>query len=353
MAQAEVVAFVGGLVVGSFLNVCIHRLPAGESLIRPGSRCPHCQAPIRPRDNVPLLSFLLLRARCRACAGAIAWRYPAVELLTGLLFLGVVWRFGIGGRAALWGAFLAALVVVTFIDLEHLIVPDRISLPGIAVGLVGAGLWPPPGLWSAALGVLIGGGFFWVAAWASALLLKAGRIEVDAELRVVDMDRTAGELLGLTPEGVRGRPCVEAFGADSVLLRAYREAAQEGRRHARVELDLPQGNGSFVPLNLRSTIRRGSDGAVAGATLRLEREGMGGGDIKLAGMIGAFLGWQGVLVTILLGTLAGSVIGIALVATGLTARKQPIPFGPFLALGAAAALFWGEAFLHWYGRLLR
>jgi len=129
-------SFVLGTIVGSFLNVCIHRLPRGLSLIRPPSHCPSCGAPVRPWDNVPVLSYLLLRGRCRYCRTPISPRYAAVELLTGLLFLLAAYRFGLSPRAALYAVLFAALVVVTFIDLEHGIIPNAVTYPGIAAGLV-------------------------------------------------------------------------------------------------------------------------------------------------------------------------------------------------------------------------
>jgi leader peptidase (prepilin peptidase)/N-methyltransferase len=348
-----VFGFLFGLVVGSFCNVCIHRLPRRESIVMPPSHCPHCQALVRAVDNIPLISFLLLRRQCRNCGHRISWQYPVVEFLTGLLFLGVVWRFGVGLRPAIWAAFLAALIVVTFIDLEHMIVPDRITLPGIGIGLLAAWAWPPPELRSVAIGVLVGGGFFWAVGVASTFMLKKGRIEVNPDLRIVAMNQTAQALLGLGPDEVMGRPCVEAFGGESALFRVCQEAVVEGRTHAQVEVDLSLRDGSSVPVHLSSTIVRAPDGAVARTTLLLEREGLGGGDIKLAAMIGAFLGWQGVLVTILLGTLIGSLVAIVLLATGRKARQHPIPFGPFLALGAVLVLFWGEEILAWYWHLLR
>jgi leader peptidase (prepilin peptidase)/N-methyltransferase len=352
MSHAEAVAVAGGLVVGSFLNVCIQRLPADESVIRPGSRCPRCRAPIRPWDNIPVLSYLLLRGRCRACRGAISWRYPAVEILTGLLFLGVVWRFGVGGRAVAWAAFLAGLVVVAFIDLEHMIVPDEVSLPGIAAGLLAAWAWPPPGIWSAALGVLLGGGLLWAAALAAPRLLTKGRVEVDAELRIAKINQTARRLLNVAAEDVQGHACVEVLGEQSDLVRVCREAAVEGRTYSDEPLDLPGRDGAGVPVLVTSTVRRGPDHAFAGARLVLKREGMGLGDVKLAAMIGAFLGWQGLLVAFLLGTLSGSLVGLGLLSAGLKVREEPIPFGPFLALGATGALFWGEGLVRWYWRLL-
>lgn len=242
--------FLFGLVVGSFCNVCIHRIPRGESIVTPRSHCPHCHLLVRAVDNIPLVSFLLLRGQCRSCGHRISWHYPVVEFLTGLLFLLAFFRFGVTWRTGLLLTFLAALVIVTFIDLEHQIVPDVITLPGIGIGLAASLLFRDPIFWNALLGALIGGGIFYLVAVLS------------------------------------------------------------------------QG-------------------------------GMGGGDIKLTAMIGAFLGWKQVLLTIFVGTLAGSVIAIFLLATGKKGRKDPMPFGPFLALGAVLVLFWGQEILAWYWHLLR
>lgn len=248
--MAEVLVFVVGAMVGSFLNVCIWRLPREESVVFPPSHCPHCGTRIRARDNVPLVSFLLLRGRCRACGGPIAWRYPAVELLTAVLAVLLWWRFGPTPAFAVAALFVAALIVVSVIDLDHQIIPDEISLPGIVAGVLVAVLGYGPPLVDSIVGVLLGGGLLWAVAAGYAALAK--------------------------------------------------------------------------------------------------REGMGGGDIKLLAMIGAFLGWRGVLVTVILGSLAGAVIGVGLIALAGADRRVPIPFGPFLALGALCALFFGEALAGWY-----
>ncbi len=128
-------AFVLGLVIGSFLNVVVHRLPRGESLVHPGSHCTRCQRPVAPWDNVPLLSFLWLRGRCRHCRAPISWRYPALELLTGLLFAGIAWRFGISPMTPVAWAFAASLVAAAAIDFDHRIIPDSISLGGLLLAL--------------------------------------------------------------------------------------------------------------------------------------------------------------------------------------------------------------------------
>ena len=134
MTVTTIYAFLFGSVVGSFLNVCIHRLPKEESIVVPRSRCPVCQSPIRAVDNIPLLSFALLRGRCRACRHPIAWRYPLVEALTALLFVLTVARFGVTLKSAFLLTFLCGLVVVSFIDLDHQIIPNAITLPGIPLG---------------------------------------------------------------------------------------------------------------------------------------------------------------------------------------------------------------------------
>ncbi len=235
-----------GAIVGSFLNVCIYRLPRRESLVLPASRCPQCATPIRWYDNIPLLSFLVLGGRCRDCKGAISWRYPLVEAIAVLLFILAWARFGLTLEGLRAVVLASALLVVTGIDLEHRIIPDRVTLPGIVLGLAAAWLLPP-GIVSSAVGTLVGGGLFYVIAWAS-------------------------------------------------------------------------------------------------------RGGMGGGDIKLASMLGAFLGWQAGLLAIFIGVLAGGLVGVALLLLKLRGRKDAIPFGPFLALGGVVSLFWGTLILHWYIR---
>jgi len=159
------VGFAVGACVGSFLNVCIHRLPADESVVSPGSRCPRCATPIAWYDNVPLLSWLWLGRRCRSCGVSISARYPLVEASAGLLAVLALVRFGPTPEAAVAFAFTAALLLITFIDLDHRFIPDEVSLPGILVGLAVAFL--PGGVTpaSAVVGAALGGGVLWVVAW--------------------------------------------------------------------------------------------------------------------------------------------------------------------------------------------
>jgi leader peptidase (prepilin peptidase)/N-methyltransferase len=243
-----------GTAIGSFLNVCIYRLPKEESVVTPRSRCPACGTPIRVVDNIPLLSFVLLRGRCRACGNPISWRYPLVEALTGILFAMTVARFGLTLQTAFLLTFLCGLVVVSFIDLDQQIIPNAITLPGIPLGLLAGLLLGEPPLLDRVMGTLLGAGFLY-------LVLLYG-----------------GALYG--------------------------------------------------------------------------QEAMGEGDLNLIALVGAFLGWKAVALTIFLGCLFGSAVGLALIAGRRLGRRQHIPFGPFLSLGAVVALFWGDRLIAWYLRLM-
>jgi leader peptidase (prepilin peptidase) / N-methyltransferase len=236
-----------GLALGSFLNVVIARVPAGRSLVYPGSACPGCSAPLAWYDNIPVLSFVALRGRCRACGMRIAWRYPIVEAITAAVLVLAYAALGPSAEFLIACVLLPALIVMTAIDLQHQMIPDAITLPGIPIGLLinlatGRMSWVDSGI-----GILVGGGLFFVIIVAS-------------------------------------------------------------------------------------------------------RGGMGGGDLKLGAMLGAFLGWKALLFGLFVAIVLGGAIGIVLLLTGRRGRKDPIPFGPFLAAGGAMALFWGErAFSWWMG----
>ncbi len=245
-----IISIVFGALVGSFLNVCIFRLPKEESIIWPGSHCPHCKNAIKFYDNIPLVSYFLLRGRCRYCKGSISLRYPLVEGITALSSLFLIIKFGPSLSYLFYFAFVAALIVITVIDLYHQIIPDAISLPGIGVGLLASLLIPQITFFNSLIGILLGGGSLFIVATFYQWLFK--------------------------------------------------------------------------------------------------REGMGGGDIKLLAMIGAFLGWKAVLLTILLSSLIGSVTGIMIMVLKGKDFKYAIPFGPFLSLGAVISLFYGEEIVRWY-----
>ncbi|MEW6188688.1 MAG: prepilin peptidase [Actinomycetota bacterium] len=243
------VFFIFGLAVGSFLNVCIYRLPRKESIIFPNSHCPHCGGVIKIYDNIPLVSYLLLKGRCRYCEGRISIQYPLVELLTGLLFLFCFLKFGPSTRFLSASFFTSILLLVAAIDLKHKIIPNKVILPALVIQAILVILSNPQAMSSSLIGFFIGGGL---------LLLVA-------------------------------------------LL----------------------------------------------AHLFLRREGMGGGDIKLAAFLGIFLGWY-VLIALFLGFLLGAIAGIALIIFKEMSRRDIIPFGPFLALGGLITLFFGPQIFHYY-----
>lgn len=187
--------FILGSLIGSFLNVCIYRLPRNQSIVLPSSKCPSCNNPIQPYDNIPILSYLLLGGKCRNCRATIGFRYPLVEFLNASLYVFIVWRFGIGVHTLFYFLFCSALIAITFIDLDFQIIPDRITLPGIPIGLIaGSFLMPDPflrytllGFKSSAIGFLAGGGLF----YAIAVLSRGGMGGGDIKLMAM-----VGSLLG-------------------------------------------------------------------------------------------------------------------------------------------------------------
>ena len=243
-----VVSFVLGAVIGSFLNVCIWRIPEGKSIVTPASHCPKCGNPVRFHDNIPLVSWLVLRGRCRDCGEAISPRYPLVELLTALLSLALGWLYGPSLQYLAAFLFASALVVVTFIDLDHQIIPDVISLPGIPVCFLLAWLVMGVPFWDSLLGILAGGGFLYLVAVGYELLTK--------------------------------------------------------------------------------------------------REGMGGGDIKLLAMIGAFLGWKSLFFVVFMSSILGALVGVVLIAAQGRDMKYAVPFGPFLSMAAVMYPFFGWPLTH-------
>jgi leader peptidase (prepilin peptidase)/N-methyltransferase len=237
-----------GLVVGSFLNVCIHRLPLRESVVWPASRCPNCRAGLKAYDNIPVFSYLMLRGRCRSCREPISIRYPAIELVTATVFFAA---FTLFDAPILYQRllFACAMIVLFVIDLEHRILPDVVTLPGIVLGFLFS-FFMPPGWLDSLIGMLLGAGALW--------------------------------LMG------------EAY------------------------------------FRLR------------------HEEGMGFGDVKMLGMIGAFLGWKLMLLTLFLSSFFGSLIGLLVIALKGGNMKYALPFGTFLAVGALVAAVVGDQFVAWY-----
>ncbi len=242
-----------GLALGSFLNVCIYRIPLKKSILLPGSLCPNCGEKIRARDNIPLLSFILLKGRCRKCKSKISLQYPLVEFLAPTLIVITYLQFGWGWEFVAKSVLSLLLIAVFLIDLKHRIIPDVITLPGMALGFFFSLFVEFPSVLNSLIGIVVGGALFYVSAMVGELLFR--------------------------------------------------------------------------------------------------KESMGGGDIKLAMMLGAFLGWQKILLVFLVSALLGAVVGtIALLFSKDVKETRMIPFGPFLALGSILTIFLGDILISAYVR---
>ena len=245
-----VLIFILGLIVGSFSNVCIYRIPKNESIVYPASHCPKCHSPIKPVDNIPLLSYILLKGRCRNCKSKIAIQYPIVEFLTGLTYLIIYLTYGLSIQSLIYIILSSALIIIAFIDLNEQIVPDVISLPGIVIGFILSFFVPYISFINSGLGVIVGGGIILIIGMAGSVIFK--------------------------------------------------------------------------------------------------KEAMGGGDVKLAAMIGAFLGWKYIIISLFLGFFIGALAGIILIMSKIKSREDAVPFGPFIILGSFITLLWGEKIISWY-----
>lgn len=249
------IVFMLGMCIGSFLNVCIYRLPTSKSIMNPPrSICPNCNSAIRFYDNIPVLSYLWLKGRCRHCNTPISARYPIIELISGLTALNIFFTYGLHLEGLVYFGFISSLIVITFIDIDHKIIPDIITLPGILIGILASFVLATVTFKDALLGFLIGGGSLWLVA--------------------------------------------------------------------------------------------------VGYSLITHKDGMGGGDIKLLAMIGTFIGWKGVILTIFISSIVGTCVGITLILIKGKNLKFAIPFGPFLSIGAIIYIFFGKEIIHWYFNLL-
>ncbi|MGD9105358.1 MAG: A24 family peptidase [Desulfobacterales bacterium] len=167
------IIFIFGICIGSFLNVCIYRLPTSKSIVEPlHSICPSCNSHIRFYDNIPVLSYLWLKGRCRRCNAPISFRYPTVELMSACMAMGLFFKFGLSLESLVYFVFISSLLVITFIDLDHQIIPDIITLPGIPMGLVASFVLPTITFKASVLGLVLGGGSLWFVAWAYNLIAR-------------------------------------------------------------------------------------------------------------------------------------------------------------------------------------
>lgn len=345
-----VVFFLMGTIVGSFLNVCIHRLPRGESIISPPSHCPHCAYSIPWYLNIPLLTWLWLRGKCANCGAGIAARYFLVELLTGLLFMGAWLTAGRQsfGLAAVYCLFLGGLIAATFIDFEHYIIPDEITLGGMAAGFLCSLAVPAlqgvagsaPALWRSAVGMAVGLGLIYLVVWLGKLAFGRQRLELAPDSRVVFTETAL-----LLPE--KEIPYEELFcrKSDTITIEA-RQVELVDRCYGRVQVQLsPEklriGEDSFDPEQTPHM-------EVLTEKMVLPREAMGLGDVKFMGAIGAFLGWQAVIFSLMVSSVIGAVVGLVLILLRKREWSGRMPYGPYIALAAAGWLFGGQRLVAWW-----
>jgi leader peptidase (prepilin peptidase)/N-methyltransferase len=350
-----------GLITGSFLNAVIHRLPRGISLLNPKrSFCPSCGKTIPWHENLPVASWVLLRGRCSGCAMPIAIRYPLVELLTALLYLLAWGRFGLAEAPVFW-LFLSLLVAATFIDFDHLIIPDEITKGGIVAGLLcslivpaimGAVVWWQ-GFVLSLLGAVIGFFLLWGVVELGKLAFGRRRIRTDAPTL---LEITGTDVEPLLIFGEERLPLADLFYRDKDQVEAVCEwfeidgerlHGEEGAKGGALILDpnriryggrswTYEGISELMPLRTEVTM------------ITLPREAMGFGDVKFLACIGAFLGWKGVIFSLFAGSIIGALIGVVMITVTRGRSGGRIPFGPYLALGALLWVLVGPELLELY-----
>ena len=251
----NIIVILFGLCIGSFLNVCIYRIPLSKSIAFPGSECCNCSSTIHFYDNIPILSFIWLKGKCRKCGHKISLRYPMIEIITSLIFLSVFLNFGFYLESFIYLIFLSSLIIIIFIDIDHQIIPDVITLPGIIFFFCTSFFTTSITFIQSLSGIIAGGGSLYIVAWTYYFFTK--------------------------------------------------------------------------------------------------KEGMGGGDIKLLAMIGAFIGWKGVIFTIFTASFTGTIAGILIILIKGQSFKDKIPFGPFLSIGAITYIFFGTKLTSLYLNFMR
>ena len=348
----SVAFFILGCMVGSFLNVCIHRLPLGESVVSPPSHCPHCKYSIPWYLNVPLITWVYLRGKCRNCGAPISIRYFLVELLTGIVFLACWLQFGqvSAALALIYCFFLAGLIAATFIDFEHFIIPDEITIGGMVVGFLCSFFFPAlhdvtsvhASLKQSLLGMGVGAGLIYFILRLGKLAFGKHKVALPPETRIVFTE--TGVLL---PD--KTVPYEELFyrQSDAIVLhartvelvdRCYKNVVVR-LSPALLQIDDEKLNPETVP-HLEAV----------SSEIVLPREAMGFGDVKFMGAIGAFLGWKAVIFSLMVSSAIGSVVGLHLMALGR--RQSRLPYGPYIAMAAAIWIFAGPQLIQWYESMI-
>ena len=349
-------AFVIGAAIGSFLNVGIYRLPRDISIKEPRrSFCPACKTQIPWQQNIPLVSWLLLRGRCANCGARIAFRYLGVELLTALLFL-AVWEVFPWKIAIAYWVFVSILLIATFVDLEHFIIPDQITIGGTIAGIVASFLVPElmnadsrlAALVRAALAAALGYVILWIVLEGGKIAFGKKRVKLDGltpfnwTRHGDDADFVVGEERSLWSDYF-------AREKDRLMLHCD-EAKIDNRVFGNEVLEFQYNRVRVGPDEfMLDTVDQ-----ISGVAHELEipREAMGRGDLKFLAAIGAFLGWRGVLFSIFAGSVVGSIVGLATLLIGKRVWSAKLPFGPYLAFGALTWMFFGEKFVRWYVQLV-
>ena len=346
----SVVFFAFGCMIGSFLNVCIHRMPLGMSVVKPPSHCPHCRYSIPWYLNVPLFTWLILRGKCANCRAPISVRYFLVELLTGIAFL-ACWL--VAGRtsallALAYCVVLAGFIVATFIDFEHFIIPDEITLGGIVAGVLCSFAVPalhgarsaPEALFRSVLGAAVGAGVVYAVVRIGKLLFGRQHIELPPNTRVVFTE--TGVVL---PDEVV--PFEEIFyrKTDAIVLDAQTVELIDRCYEAVTVRLLPEklfiGEEQVDPETIPQM-------EVVTDRITLPREAMGFGDVKFMGAIGAFLGWQATLFSLMASSILGAAVGLSLIALRKQEWSSRLPYGPYIAVAATIWIFGGQRLIEWW-----
>jgi leader peptidase (prepilin peptidase)/N-methyltransferase len=345
-------AFVLGATIGSFLNVCIYRLPLELSINQPRrSFCPSCKTPIPWQQNIPLMSWLVLRGRCAHCGARISFRYFGVELITAVLFL-AIWRVFPWQLALAYWVFISLVIIATFVDFAHFIIPDQVTIGGTVAGIIASFLVPElmntdsrvaaviRALLAAALGYLV-----------LLIVLEAGKLAFGKKRIRLD---------GPTPFTWKrqGDDAEFVVGAEQSLWSDYfarekdrlilncEDARIDKRVHNKVPLEFYYNRVTVEG----ETLMLDDVNEISGTAVEIviPREAMGRGDLKFLAAIGAFLGWRAVLFSVFAGSLVGSLVGLFTLLVGKRVWSAKLPFGPYLALGAVVWMFFGAAFVRWY-----
>jgi leader peptidase (prepilin peptidase)/N-methyltransferase len=341
--------FIFGCIVGSFLNVCIYRMPLGLSIVSPPSHCPHCKYAIPFYLNIPLVTWLVLRGRCKNCGAPISPRYFIVELLTGVAFLSCWLQFGNSihplpalALAFVYSIFLAGLICATFIDFEHFIIPDEITLGGIVAGFAASFFLPQlqdansvgQGMARSALGILAGAGIVYAVLRLGKFLFGRQKIKLPKETKIIFSETH----LSFANQEI---PYEEIFyrKSDTIILQArILELIDRSYQNVSVKLSpgaLKIGDEEFAPDNvpyLEATC----------AEITLPREAMGLGDVKFMAGIGAFIGWQGVVFSLMVSSMIGAAVGTLLILLRKREWSSRMPYGPYIALAAVIWIFGGQ-----------